>query len=465
MVDKIETIDLNSPNKNINTGSLPGIELLMNEKKLDKSRPSTPVNGEVNIADLNKLESELNELSEPKKSLKNAQSDLFSIKKETNSGPEPIKLDIKPIEINNNSPIKPIPLNIKNPEKKNETWDGFKKFNDIPISDPEKQPVKKLNHEEELREKFKYLRKLETIEKKGVKLSKNYTMESSLMEMQGEYETHLSERETKNSVKFQGKMLMAAITGLEFLNNRFDPFDLKLDGWSEQVNENIDDYDDIFGELHEKYKSKASLAPEIKLLFQLGGSAVMLHMTNTMFKSAMPGMDDIMKQNPELMQQFTQAAVNSMGESNPGFGNFMNNFVPGNNDIPTPNMGTPPPPLQTQTAKSQRYAPPTNRPDLTSSKTQAGISIQEKFSPFDEPQQIKTPAPQKRAEMKGPSDISQLLSGLKSKQVNVTAGNNEERDPSTVSISELKELSSQKQPKSNRKQSSSKSNNTISLDL
>ena len=27
----------------------------------------------------------------------------------------------------------------------------------------------------------------------------------------------------------------------------------------------------------------------------------MVHMTNTMFKSALPGMDDIMKQNPDLM--------------------------------------------------------------------------------------------------------------------------------------------------------------------
>jgi hypothetical protein len=39
----------------------------------------------------------------------------------------------------------------------------------------------------------------------------------------------------------------------------------------------------------------------------------MVHMTNTMFKSSMPGMDDIMRQNPELMQQFTQAAVGTMG--------------------------------------------------------------------------------------------------------------------------------------------------------
>ena len=81
-------------------------------------------------------------------------------------------------------------------------------------------------------------------------------MESSLLEMQGEYETLVSEKERKNSVKFQGRMLMAAITGLEFLNNKFDPFDLHLDGWGEQVNENIDDYDEIFAELHEKYKSR-----------------------------------------------------------------------------------------------------------------------------------------------------------------------------------------------------------------
>ena len=37
-----------------------------------------------------------------------------------------------------------------------------------------------------------------------------------------------NEKERKNSVKFQGSMLMAAITGLEFLNNKFDPFSVKL---------------------------------------------------------------------------------------------------------------------------------------------------------------------------------------------------------------------------------------------
>jgi hypothetical protein len=147
-------------------------------------------------------------------------------------------------------------------------------------------------------------------------------------------------------------MLMAAVSAIEFLNAKFDPFDVKLDGWGESVSENLDDYDDVFGELHEKYGGKAKMAPELKLLFMLGGSAAMLHMTNTMFKSSMPGMDDIMRQNPELMQQFTQAAVNSMSQENPGFGGFMSGVMGGPMQAPAsgppgppPNMRGRPPPM------------------------------------------------------------------------------------------------------------------------
>ena len=178
----------------------------------------------------------------------------------------------------------------------------------------DRRPETPKSKEEILKEKFEYLRKLKHWKRRNYPIKK-YTMDSNYYEMKGEYDLIISEKEKSNSVKFQGKMLMAAITGIEFLNNRFDPFDVKLDGWSEQLNENIDDYDEIFGELHEKYQSKAKMAPELKLLFQLAGSAIMVHMTNTMFKSSMPGMDDIMRQNPELMQQFTQAA-NQMDNSN-----------------------------------------------------------------------------------------------------------------------------------------------------
>jgi hypothetical protein len=293
-------------------------------------------------------------------------------------------------------------------------------------------------------------------------------MESSLQEMMGEYETIMEEKTKHNSVKFQGNMLMAVINGLEFLNGRFDPFDIKLDGFSEQVNENITDYDDIFGELYEKYKSKASMSPEIKLLFQLGGSAMMVHMTNTMFKSAMPGMDDILRQNPDLMRSFQNAAVNSMANTSPGFSGFMTNMM--NPEIPS-GMG-PPPPMATQGPHSMpppqgrpgnnNYA---NRPDLNMSRsnfTDEGISLRENYERPDEKSRRQQGV--SRPEMKGPSDISEILSGLKTKTINIQdpgALNND----STISVSDLKDLQNDGNmpKKSKRRQKSDK--NTVSLDI
>jgi hypothetical protein len=151
------------------------------------------------------------------------------------------------------------------------------------------------------------------------------------------------------------------------------------------------------------------MAPELKLLFQLGGSAIMLHMTNTMFKSAIPGMDDIMRQNPDLMQKFTQAAVSSMGSTSPGFSNFMSS------------MSSPPPPSQSTT--------------------------------------YQTP---KRPDMKGPSDISDILGGLKSKTVQM----DKEDQGSTVSLSELQEMKDGlNMPQKSKKRRPRSDKNTMSLNI
>jgi hypothetical protein len=353
----------------------PGIELLMNDK---------PKKETVSVTDLDKLESELNDLSRSSIPTSAPPSTPVSFPRMENVVIEElpsVKFDI---------PEKP-----KDPM----TWDGFKPFQ----GDPDKVTATK----DSLKERFSYLRKLEDLELKGVRLTRKYTMDSSLEEMKGEYENIISEKERSNNVKFQGKMLMALITGVEFLNSKFDPFDVKLDGWADQVNENISDYDDIFAELHEKYKNKAKLAPELKLMFQLGGSAIMLHMTNTMFKSSVPGIDDIMKQNPELMQKFTQAAVNSMGASHPGFSGFVNSVQP----------------------------------------------TRER-----EPREVRRePREEKRPDMKGPSDINSLLSGLKPKTIQLDEG-------STVSLSELNEMKDGlNSAKRGRKKRSEK--NSMSLNL
>jgi hypothetical protein len=424
--------------------SMAGAELLMNHNTKKKVGEDEKPN--IELDDLTSLENDLNALTSNNTDTSNIKLNL--------SDSEPIKLKV-------DDPSSSLPT-IKKMGEPEKTWDGYSQFNNIPLN-PDKevnvQPTR--SREEVLKEKFSYLRKLETLEKKGIRLSKQYTMESSLQEMIGEYETIKSEKERSNSVKFQGRMLMAAVTGLEFMNNRFDPFDFKLDGWSEQVNENIDDYDEIFGELHEKYSSKAKMAPELKLLFQLSGSAIMLHMTNTMFKSSMPGMDDILRQNPELMQQFTQAAVNQMGDQQPGFSNFMGDMMNQQNARSQPRAQPPaPPPSMSQgpPAAPMKTRNPTRmdnftRPDIGFGRggPEQGVNLTDNFENPARPDR----SPRKpRPEMKGPSsDIDQLLSGLKTKapietkQIN-TGG---------------KKSPANKPKKSARRQITEK--NTVSLDI
>ena len=154
-------------------------------------------------------------------------------------------------------------------------------------------------------------------------------MTSDYNEVKMEYDRLNRQRECDQSVRFQRKMLVAFITAIEFLNNKFDPIDLKLDGWSESIHENINDYDDVFEELHEKYKGKGEMAPELKLLLMVGGSGFMFHLTNTMFKTSLPGMNDIMRQNPDLMKQFASAAASSVGQQSPGFSNLMGDMFNG----------------------------------------------------------------------------------------------------------------------------------------
>ena len=166
------------------------------------------------------------------------------------------------------------------------------------------------------KEKEELLFRFEKLRRLGIKLQRTFNMTSNIDEMREEYTRLKKAREVENGIKFSRKMLVACTTGIEFLNNKFDPFDVKLEGWSESVHENINEYDEVFEELYEKYKTDTKMAPELKLMFMIGGSAFMFHLTNTMLKSSLPGMGDIMKKNPDLMKQFANVAMSSMGDNN-----------------------------------------------------------------------------------------------------------------------------------------------------
>ena len=162
-----------------------------------------------------------------------------------------------------------------------------------------------MSNSERDKEKQKMLLKLYEYQTKGVKLSKRFTPESTYEEVKLEYDMQNKMLSNRSAVAFSRKMLMAAVTGLEYMNGRFDPFNIKLDGWSESVMENIGDYDKIFERLAEKYSGRGEMAPELELMFSLAGSAFMFHLTSSFFKSSGGGgIEGMMRgmMNPNMMK-------------------------------------------------------------------------------------------------------------------------------------------------------------------
>jgi hypothetical protein len=208
-------------------------------------------------------------------------------------------------------------------------------------------PEKPKTHEELQREKQLKLIKLEKYRKKGYDSLKKYSMVSTLDEISMELDRIEEEYNIDQSLKFQRKILMGIVTGTEWLNKMYDPFDLYLDGWSESVYENLGDYDDVFEELYEKYKDQVSVPPELKLIGMVTGSAMMFHFTRASIVGKQdPVHESVLNNDPELKQKY-QEAMNKMGtrgkipknQSNPfqtmasglggagGLGNIMNMFM------------------------------------------------------------------------------------------------------------------------------------------
>jgi hypothetical protein len=462
----------NSDNENMESmGSIlgPGIELLMNDKK-----KSSNSNVNIDLGELDDLEKELNNLSKKNneggsgnsggfsgatKTFNDFTSNLFGFGSSKNT----------PYTTEHESGIKDeyssnLGQATKDTAGNTKTWDGFSKMNEMESSFSNAN-IPKMNEREKRRKKRLMIKKLEEWYEKGlIKNITHFNADSSFEDVEDEYETALEDKRKKDSIKLQGWWFMTFVNSVEYANAAFNPFDLNLDGWGEQISEDIDSYEEIFSELHEKYKG-GKMAPELSLLLRIGFSAAIVNFTNKALSTATPGFNDVIKQSPELMKMFTNATVNSMSQQSPGFA-FASNLINQPHQTNT-SYGPPPPPMETKnqphssqpprpgTSMNFTQSPPTGfqaqqnvRPDIQMARgsmlREPGINISNNYTNINErPQKIPTPSPAipptlQRPEMKGPQNVNldNILSGLKTKPVNLPSQTTENSFLSDRSVNE-----------------------------
>lgn len=177
-------------------------------------------------------------------------------------------------DINDNNYFQHSNENTTNSNNQNRFWDDN-------ASDVSKVSIE--STEEVLKKKNFLLTKLKRLQQKGVELTKNVSINTPLHELENEYMMAKKEQSLESNLEWCKQGLVYICSFLENTNKIMNT-GAKLDGWSEEIYNTRDNYDDVLEELIDKYGGDIEMAPEIRLIMMLVGSALAVHMSNTMMR-------------------------------------------------------------------------------------------------------------------------------------------------------------------------------------
>lgn len=193
-------------------------------------------------------------------------------------------------------------------------------------------------------ERVRLLSRAFRLQKEGAQFTKDVS-EMSPDELRADIFRLEEDRDREQSVKFSRRLLLAVVSGLEFANERFNPVGLRLNGWSEHMMSGIEEYDPVLEKLHSKYNRKVEMPPEMEFVSMIAGSALMFHLTASIYRPEQPNMSRLAQENPEMMRAWAhqQGGRAASGGSPGGLGGI----IPGMPDMGSlgdilgmPNMAT-----------------------------------------------------------------------------------------------------------------------------
>jgi uncharacterized protein DUF5767 len=150
-------------------------------------------------------------------------------------------------------------------------------YDDAPRDEaPTREEIKKAKTEMD-----KMLADLE-VWSKGYKeyIPRKFTHTSNPEEVRSVHNKIKAMRTRDSGLKITRKLLIGFVGGIEWLNHAYDPLGLKLDDWSQEIESDIEDYDDVLVRIWERYGRYLSESnPLIELMVALSMSAAMYHLS------------------------------------------------------------------------------------------------------------------------------------------------------------------------------------------
>lgn len=205
--------------------------------------------------------------------------------------------------------------------------------------------------EEERWEKQGLLLELNNFEQQGIKLSRPYTMDDTLLQIKFEYESIRAQQEQLTKVQFAREALFLLFRGVEFANKKAGPI-LRLDGWSNYMAQNKTQYDNALHRIYKQYfRHSRAMSPVAELTFGISVSMFMFHLQQT---SGQPHANST--NNATASGGAFGGAAGLMSSMMGGVGNMFSSTNP---PPPTPPA---PPPQQGPATSSDRQRRPMRKP-------------------------------------------------------------------------------------------------------
>jgi len=179
-----------------------------------------------------------------------------------------------------------------------------------------KNEEENLTNEEKKLRNLAMLRKLGELKQNGVILSQNYNINSDYNSMKYEYELHVGIKTKRNTVQWMSNMMCAIVKGVELLNDKHNPFDLKLSGWSDNVIATKSDYYDVLGEIYEEYTGTGKkMNPILKLFLMLTSSVATIQLHKGIINS-LPDRESKLEEDDEYIQKMRAKALQESKNEN-----------------------------------------------------------------------------------------------------------------------------------------------------
>ena len=131
-------------------------------------------------------------------------------------------------------------------------------------------------------EKQGFLIELQSLESRGARLSRRFSMKDSLTELEFEVSKQTSLLTTQSTVAFMRESLRLLVNGVELANNRLGPF-LVIDGWAEGIVTDMSRFNAPLEKIYKRYWRKQQVSPIMELGWIILGSLVMTHFKNKLF--------------------------------------------------------------------------------------------------------------------------------------------------------------------------------------